>query len=534
MKDRAELLKCKVIQGLSRRDSITKNSEHGNSERGEKRKRDEKKSEKETEKIPVINLNEEISSPESKKIRNEDNRHPKFRIDAEPENMETIDVINKDLAIVYNTRVLSKLEIDTDDKKIEKLINCYNPIICGDYDLMKKHMFDLSEDWSNRVDTFKAAIKFVVNDENESESLNSNIEELAEILLSAIENRMPKYCADCKVWYVVARNNKPELHCSWCAVGIHDCKKLKETKDIHGIAWFCVKCNELFTSQIQPKMRKLRNIMFEGFTDNDKQEKEIKKFVNEMDVENKKEEKSKENGNESNIRENKSTRPPNEGDANRNEINPMDSSNDDENRSANNDNNENRTVRRNASNQRINNNNNNNNSNNNNSNNSRNEDGNICWFYVNRKCKFGRDCKKVHPKECQQWLEFGLCDRGNNCELVHPQLCKNLLSRKGCTRNNCWFVHPSEITTSKQERRMPHRPLGYRQNDNNLRSNLYNNYPRPGQSSNDTDFLENWPTPAETIQQQTMKRLIGIIERMDARVEKMESQQMNRWPRYNP
>ena len=81
---------------------------------------------------------------------------------------------------------------------------------------------------------------------------------------------------------------------------------------------------------------------------------------------------------------------------------------------------------------------------------------------------------------------------------------------------------------------MPHRPLGYRQNDNNLRSNLYNNYPRPGQSSNDTDFLENWPTPAETIQQQTMKRLIGIIERMDARVEKMESQQMNRWSRYNP
>jgi len=105
MHDRAELLKCKVIKGLSRRDSITKNYVHGNSERGEKRKRDEKKTEKETAKIPVINLNEEISSPESKKIRNEDNRHPKFRIDAEPENMETIDVINKDLVIVYKQMI---------------------------------------------------------------------------------------------------------------------------------------------------------------------------------------------------------------------------------------------------------------------------------------------------------------------------------------------------------------------------------------------------------------------------------------------
>ena len=80
---------------------------------------------------------------------------------------------------------------------------------------------------------------------------------------------------------------------------------------------------------------------------------------------------------------------------------------------------------------------------------------------------------------------------------------------------------------------MPHRPPVFRQNENNMRPNQYYE-PRSGQSSNNLDFLGNWPTPAETIQQQTMKRLMGIMERLDARMEKMESQHMNTWSRYNP
>ena len=74
---------------------------------------------------------------------------------------------------------------------------------------------------------------------------------------------------------------------------------------------------------------------------------------------------------------------------------------------------------------------------------------------------------------------------------------------------------------------MPHRTQGFRQRVNNMGSNQYNE-PRSNQISNVTDFLGNWPTPAEALQQQLMK-LAGSIERMDARMEKMESQQMNRW-----
>ena len=77
---------------------------------------------------------------------------------------------------------------------------------------------------------------------------------------------------------------------------------------------------------------------------------------------------------------------------------------------------------------------------------------------------------------------------------------------------------------------MPHRPQGFRQRVNNTGFNQYNK-PRSNQTSNITDFLGNWPTPGEALQQQLMK-LAGSIERMDARMEKMErmeSQQMNRW-----
>ena len=74
---------------------------------------------------------------------------------------------------------------------------------------------------------------------------------------------------------------------------------------------------------------------------------------------------------------------------------------------------------------------------------------------------------------------------------------------------------------------MPHRPQGFRQRVNNTGFNQ-NNKPRTNQTSNLTNFLGNWPTPAEALQQQMMK-LAGTIERMDARMEIMESQQMNRW-----
>ena len=215
----------------------------------------------------------DISSPDAKKVRNESD-----------EVMETIDVIDNDMAVVYTTRVLSKLEIETDDINIKKLIDCYNPVLRGDIDMMKKHMLDVSESWIEKEKAFKMAIRYVLNDDNEI--IESNIGDLAESLLAAIENRMPTLCKDCENWYIVGRENKSKLLCTWCKVGMHNCKQVNGIEELKGVRWFCKECNELFTEQIQPMMSKSKNILFQGFVVKDK---EIHKATKEDNLTNKKE-----------------------------------------------------------------------------------------------------------------------------------------------------------------------------------------------------------------------------------------------------
>merc|ERR1712106_472189 len=129
---------------------------------------------------------------------------------------------------------------------------------------MKKHMLDVSESWIDKEKAFKMAIRFVVNN----------------------ENRMPTFCKDCENWYIVGRENKPKLFCTWCKVGMHNCKQVKGIEELKGIRWFCKECKELFTEQIQPKMSKSKNILFQGFEVKDK---EIHKATKEDNLTNKKE-----------------------------------------------------------------------------------------------------------------------------------------------------------------------------------------------------------------------------------------------------
>ena len=121
---------------------------------------------------------------------------------------------------------------------------------------------------------------YVLNDEKECEE--NNIDELAETLLAAIENRMPKSCKDCGDWYMVARENKPKMLCTWCRVGMHDCKQVNGMEEINGMKWFCKDCDESFTDQIQPKIRKFKNIIFEGFSESDERRKNLQNLISEI------------------------------------------------------------------------------------------------------------------------------------------------------------------------------------------------------------------------------------------------------------
>jgi hypothetical protein len=78
----------------------------------------------------------------------------------------------------------------------------------------------------------------------------------------------------------------------------------------------------------------------------------------------------------------------------------------------------------------------------------------ICHFYTINKCKFGKDCRKGHPKICIKFKKFGLkkfnksgCEE--NCENFHPKACFEAMKTKTCKRINCKFFHISG--TKKEE-----------------------------------------------------------------------------------
>ena len=70
----------------------------------------------------------------------------------------------------------------------------------------------------------------------------------------------------------------------------------------------------------------------------------------------------------------------------------------------------------------------------------------ICYFYTTNKCKFGKDCRKAHPKMCPKFKKFGLKKFNKNgceesCENYHPKACFEAMKTKTCNRNDCKFFH---------------------------------------------------------------------------------------------
>ena len=451
------------------------------------KKRDRPRNESSSSEIKSIG---DISSPDAKKIRNDSD-----------EVMETIDVIDNDMAVVYSTRVLSKLDIETDDINVKKLIDCYNPVLRGDIDMMKKHMLDVSESWTEKEKAFKNAIRYVLNDENEI--IESNIGDLAESLLAAIENRMPTFCKDCDNWYIVGRENKPKLFCTWCKVGMHNCKQVKGIEELKGIRWFCKECNELFTEQIQPKLSKSKNILFQGFEEKDK---EIRNATKEENLTNKEKEDTnnriennddiivlEDEGNDNKNKDKRDIEKKGEEQENRNE-----------------------REKENKKETKI-----------------------LCWFWKNRKCKYGDKCKNDHPEQCKPMMEYGEC-RDNRCKLSHPTICRSLYYERYCSRNNCWFTHPTKIVNkytfiennSQGAHMINTNQQGWNQrnmnpnsqwsmnnnNDQSNQNNNGNNYNNWSQNNNGINrnnnnnfepFLGHWPTPSEA--SRPMKMMLGKI-----------------------
>ena len=71
---------------------------------------------------------------------------------------------------------------------------------------------------------------------------------------------------------------------------------------------------------------------------------------------------------------------------------------------------------------------------------------NVCYFYKIGKCKFGKECKKDHPKFCQKFITHGpqkLNPKGCDCKChnLHPIACRDSIKNRKCGREKFRFYH---------------------------------------------------------------------------------------------
>ena len=60
---------------------------------------------------------------------------------------------------------------------------------------------------------------------------------------------------------------------------------------------------------------------------------------------------------------------------------------------------------------------------------------NVCHFFATNKCRFGKDCRKEHPKICNKFKKAGLVKFNKNgfsedCEYYHPRACFEAMKTK--------------------------------------------------------------------------------------------------------
>merc|ERR1712029_1224763 len=199
------------------------------------------------------------------------------------EKMLTWEEEDKKHIIEHVTKALSKLCSDTEDGKIRKFIECYQQSDEGDIEVAKNAMLKLYE-LESQESILKEAIKFVTNDLIEINE--SDPEEIADLLIASIRNRMAKLCSDCECYYIMDREKRPKKFCSLCNVGMHDCSIENTDTTRKGEMWFCTECHIQFTNQIKPQvMKKHRNVIFKGFKtgETDKiNNNEISKMIKEV------------------------------------------------------------------------------------------------------------------------------------------------------------------------------------------------------------------------------------------------------------
>ena len=316
---------------------------------------------------------------------------------------------------------------------------------------------------------------------------------------------MPKHCKQCEEWYIVKLNDKPEIHCMWCKVGIHDCIEINEAIGKIGFKWLYDTCDPVFIKHFMPKLDQAAS--FDGFCRDMRgkngEHNKGKKQETTIAGNNKKTNKEQKRNTS---KEDKATKANNEEETDEPEDMDEDSANDDEDDMSGN-NNTNNTIQvvprvqpssniQPSGTTSSSNNNDNNNHNNNNHNTDR-----VCWKWVNFKCWRNNSCKYDHPEMCEADIDRKPCSK-NPCNLYHPQLCNANQNRKVCRwGEKCKYRH-----TQDNIPRYSHR----KHNNTSHHRTPDDNYNRPRENyRNSTDFRREWPTLRE---EEILRKLMYMIQ----------------------
>ena len=91
--------------------------------------------------------------------------------------------------------------------------------------------------------------------------------------------------------------------------------------------------------------------------------------------------------------------------------------------------------------------------------------GEVCSFYLRRKCRHGRlgtkkwkgeTCSKKHPEICRKYSNYGTtrhrgCNRGADCRFFHPPLCRSSELKRECYKTDCPHQHLMHTRRSEDE-----------------------------------------------------------------------------------
>ena len=130
------------------------------------------------------------------------------------------------------------------------------------------------------------------------------------------------------------------------------------------------------------------------------------------------------------------------------------------------------------------------NTNSNPSNNKKPEATKVCGFYLNKKCRHGRngkECHYLHPKLCYSYLNKGTdgCNK-ENCEYFHPIFCK---FQEKCKSKECKFYHKKQpkknniLENEANKRNVNNSPNNTNNPQNSHRNTHQNSHQNPRQNS---------------------------------------------------